>query len=103
MAIESVDPATGERLRTFQPHSDDEVNQRLARAAEAFAHWSRQPVAARARVVGRAAEILHADKRDLALLMTREMGKPLAEAEAEVEKCAAGCRYYAEHGEEFLR
>jgi succinate-semialdehyde dehydrogenase/glutarate-semialdehyde dehydrogenase len=103
MAIESVDPATGERHQTFQPLSEAELEGKLARAVAAFATWSRAPVSDRAAVLARAAEILLADKADLGRLMTREMGKLIGAAEQEAEKCAAGCRYYAEQAEAFLR
>jgi succinate-semialdehyde dehydrogenase / glutarate-semialdehyde dehydrogenase len=103
MAIESVNPATGQRMQAFQPLTDAEVSDRIARAADAFADWRRRPTAERARVVGRAGEILAAEKTELGRLMTREMGKRLSDAEQEADKCASGCRYYAENAEAFLR
>jgi succinate-semialdehyde dehydrogenase/glutarate-semialdehyde dehydrogenase len=103
MAIESVNPATGERLRTFEPEGPAAVEQKLARAAMAFAAWSRRPMAERTAVLARAAEILAAERGSFGRLMTLEMGKPIVGAEQEVDKCAAACRYYADHGEEFLR
>ena len=103
MAIETVNPATGARLRTFEPEGPAGVDQKLARAATAFAAWSRRPVAERTAVVRRAAEILAAERGSFGRLMTLEMGKPIAGAEQEADKCATACRYYADHGEEFLR
>jgi len=103
MAIESVNPATGERLRAFEPHTPGAVEGKLAAAAAAFKSWSRRPVAERADVLRRAGDILDADKRKFAALMTAEMGKLMGAAEQEAEKCAAGCRYYADHAETFLR
>ncbi len=103
MAIETVNPATGERVRTFESDSPTAIEEKLARATSAFANWSRRPVAERTAVVGRAAEILETERETFGRLMTLEMGKPIAAAEQEADKCASGCRYYAEHGEEFLR
>ena len=103
MAIESVNPATGERLRAFEPLGPAAIEDRLARAAAVFRSWSRRPVAERAAVVARAAEILDADKASFGRLMTLEMGKLIGAAEDEAAKCASGCRFYAEHAEAFLR
>src|SRR5262245_12787950 len=103
MAIESVNPATGERLRAFQPHTPAEVEGKLAASAAAFKSWSRRPIAERADVLRRAGEILETEKRALGALMTTEMGKLIGAAAAEAEKCAGACRYYADHAETFLR
>ena len=102
MSIASVNPATGQRLRDFSDHSPDEIGRRLALAANAFESWRATPVRTRAAVVGRAAEILEAEKPRLARLMTDEMGKLLSAAEEEVAKSALGCRFYATHGERLL-
>ena len=102
MPIASVNPATGQTLATFDPHGDDEVERRLTRAAEAARAWRRRPVAERARVVARAGEILEHRKAEYGRLMTLEMGKPYKAAVEEAAKCAAACRYYAEHAERFL-
>ncbi|HET6411444.1 MAG TPA: NAD-dependent succinate-semialdehyde dehydrogenase [Anaeromyxobacter sp.] len=101
-ALTSVNPATGEVLARTEEHSEAEVEGRLSRAMEAYRLWRRRPVAERARLVGRAAEVLLAGKERYARLMTEEMGKTLASAVAEAEKCAFGCRYYAENGAGFL-
>jgi succinate-semialdehyde dehydrogenase / glutarate-semialdehyde dehydrogenase len=103
MAIESVNPATGKRLHSFEALSRDAVDQKLARAAEAARTWRARPASERAQVVARAGAILQAEKSSFGHLMTAEMGKLIGAAEAEAEKCASGCRYYAEHGESFLR
>ncbi|HEX2094498.1 MAG TPA: NADP-dependent succinic semialdehyde dehydrogenase [Longimicrobiaceae bacterium] len=102
MAIASIDPATGATLRTFEPHTDAELEERLARSASIFREFRRTPFAERARWMTRAAEILEGEKDALGRLMTTEMGKPLKAAVAEVEKCAWACRYYAENAERFL-
>jgi succinate-semialdehyde dehydrogenase / glutarate-semialdehyde dehydrogenase len=103
MPIESVNPATGERLRAFDPESAAGVEAKLARAAAAFRSWSRRPVGERAGVVARAGEILDAERQTFGRLMTLEMGKLAGAAADEAAKCATACRYYAEHGEGFLR
>ena len=103
MPIESVNPATGERLRTFEPEGAAAVEAKLGRAAAAFGAWSRRPVGERAAVVARAGEILEAERQTFGRLMTLEMGKLAGAAGDEAAKCATACRYYAEHGEAFLR
>ncbi len=102
MAIETVNPATGERLASFPPLSPTEIEAKVAQAAEAFRRWRTVPVAERCAALGRVAGVLDADKDRLARLATLEMGKPFAAAVAEVEKCAWVCRYYAEHAEAML-
>jgi succinate-semialdehyde dehydrogenase/glutarate-semialdehyde dehydrogenase len=102
VAIATVNPATGERLREFPALSARELDARIARAANAFVAWRGRPVRERAAVVGRAGEILEAEKPRLAKLMTLEMGKLYGAAQEEVAKCALGCRFYADHAEELL-
>src|SRR6187549_219758 len=103
MAIESVNPATGQRLRSFEAETPAAVEAKLAAAAAAFTDWSRRPVAERADVLRRAGELLQTEARAFAAVMTAEMGKLIGAAVAEAEKCAAGCIYYADHAEAFLR
>jgi succinate-semialdehyde dehydrogenase/glutarate-semialdehyde dehydrogenase len=95
MAIASVNPATGETLATFAPHDAAEVEARLAAAAAAAGRWRGTPLAERTAVLARAAALLGEEKEALARTATLEMGKPLAAARAEVEKCAWACRHYA--------
>ncbi|HWP35569.1 MAG TPA: NAD-dependent succinate-semialdehyde dehydrogenase [Thermodesulfobacteriota bacterium] len=102
MAIMSINPATGELLKTFTPLTDAQVDEKLGRAAEAFRRWRRTPFAERARRMLRAAEILESEKDTFARLMTTEMGKTITAAVAEAVKCAWGCRYFAEHAERLL-
>ncbi len=102
MAIASTNPATGEVLKTFEPLTASEIEIKLQRAAEAFKKHRKTTFADRAAKMMRAAEILEKEKDACARLMTLEMGKPLKAAVAEAQKCAAGCRYYAEHAEKFL-
>jgi succinate-semialdehyde dehydrogenase / glutarate-semialdehyde dehydrogenase len=102
MPIATTNPATGETLRTFEPLTESELDARLACASDAYRRHRRTPVAERARMMLRAAEILEAEKERFGRLMVTEMGKPLKAAIEEAVKSAWGCRYYAEHGERFL-
>ncbi len=102
LPIATINPTTGEVVRTFEPLSDAELNQRLQSAADAFPAYRSTSFAERARLMKRTAELLEAEKASLARLMTLEMGKPIAAAVQEVEKCAWGCRFYAENAERFL-
>jgi succinate-semialdehyde dehydrogenase / glutarate-semialdehyde dehydrogenase len=102
MPIATTNPATGEVLKTFEPLSASQIEQKLQRAVATF-HAERQtPFAERARRMLKAAEILERDKGKFAHLMTLEMGKPYKAAVAEAVKSAGGCRYYAENAEKFL-
>ncbi|HUQ80984.1 MAG TPA: NAD-dependent succinate-semialdehyde dehydrogenase [Gemmatimonadaceae bacterium] len=101
MPIATVNPATGETLRTFEALTEHEVDARLDRAQQAFQRWRTTPVADRAAVVARAGAILEQEKERFGKLMTLEMGKPLKAAIEEAAKCALACRYYAEHAKEF--
>ncbi len=102
MSLESIEPATGEVLATFEPHTAAEANAKVARAQEAWQRWRTTPFAERARVMTRAAEILEGERTALGRLMTREMGKPIRAAMEEAAKCATACRYYATNAERHL-
>ncbi|MEO8130217.1 MAG: NAD-dependent succinate-semialdehyde dehydrogenase [Bryobacteraceae bacterium] len=102
MAIQSVNPASGEILRTFEPLTNQAIEEKLQAAQAAFHSWKSTPPAVRAAALSAAAAILETEKRKLGEILTLEMGKTLTSAIAEVEKCALGCRYYAEHGESIL-
>jgi len=100
--IATVNPATGEVVRRFEPLNDREIEDKLASADRAYRSYRRTGFADRARWLTRAAEILEADRDRLGRLMTLEMGKPITAARAEAAKCALACRYYVEHGERLL-
>jgi succinate-semialdehyde dehydrogenase/glutarate-semialdehyde dehydrogenase len=102
MAIRSLNPATGELLRSFNPHSPAEVNAKLQRASDTFKTYRHLSFAARSGRMRTAARILEQEKRELARIMTLEMGKPILAAVQEAEKCARCCQYYAECAEHFL-
>ncbi len=102
MGIATINPATGETLKTFEALSAESIEEKLALAQQAFEQYRKTPMTQRAEWLGQAAEILERDKVSFGKIMTTEMGKTLKSAIAEVEKCAWVCRYYAEHGGEFL-
>jgi succinate-semialdehyde dehydrogenase/glutarate-semialdehyde dehydrogenase len=100
--MKSVNPATGETLKTFETLDARAAGERVAAAAEAFAGWKRTSFDERAARLVRAAEILERNAAEFGRLMTLEMGKTIGAAEDEARKCARGCRYYAEHGARLL-
>ena len=102
MAIATVNPATGETVRTFDEMTEADVDRRLAAAAAAHASYRLTSFDDRARWMRAAAEILDTEQDQIAAMMTTEMGKTLASARQEVAKCAGACRYYAEHAAGFL-
>ena len=102
MPIVSTNPATGEVLKTFEPLTEAQVEQRLQRAADAFARYRKTSFAERAGWLVKTAEILEREKETYARMMTTEMGKTFKSAVEEAVKCAWVSRYYAEHGASFL-
>src|SRR5881392_4445380 len=103
MGIASINPATGEITKSFDPHRHDKIELALKNASSAFEKHRRSSFADRARKLERAAEILEKERERFAGIITTEMGKLLRGSIDEIEKCARGCRFYAEHGEKFLR
>ncbi len=102
MPIATVNPATGETLRIFDALTEDETEQRLQRAAEAFGRYRTTSFARRAELLRTAADLLEADQDDIARTVTLEMGKTYAAARAEAAKCVKAMRWYAEHAERLL-
>jgi succinate-semialdehyde dehydrogenase / glutarate-semialdehyde dehydrogenase len=100
--VSSVSPLTGELLREYEQHSDEMVENKIALAATTFRGYRKVPFAKRAAMMVRAAEILEQEKETFGRMMTQEMGKTFKSAVQEAEKCAFGCRYYAENAERFL-
>lgn len=100
--FQSVDPSSGELLAQFPTWSPAQTELALAQVESSGPAWRARSIADRCVLLRRAAEVLRARKQDLARLITLEMGKLRREAEAEVEKCAVGCDYYAEHAPSFL-
>ena len=102
MAIATINPATGETLETFEPLTDAQVDQKIQKAADTFPKFRKLSFAQRAQWMLKAADILEAEKNELARIMTLEMGKTFRSAVDEAVKCAWACRYYAENAERFL-
>ncbi|WP_134500346.1 NAD-dependent succinate-semialdehyde dehydrogenase [Microvirga pakistanensis] len=100
--IDSINPASGETLRSFDEHGPDDIESALDGAVRAQRAWAEVPVSERADLLRRTAQVLRDRKGEYGALITAEMGKPIIEAEAEIEKCAWNCDFYAEKAEEFL-
>jgi succinate-semialdehyde dehydrogenase/glutarate-semialdehyde dehydrogenase len=98
----SVNPATGEVLKTFPEHSDQQVMDALATADRAFRTWSARPFSERSKIIGRCAQVLLKRKEEMARLATLEMGKRIAESRGEVELSASILQYFADNAEAFL-
>lgn len=102
MAIATVNPATGQLVKSFEPMPDSQIEERIQRATLIFPKFRSLSFAERAGMMRKAADILESEKNELAALMTTEMGKTLRSAVDEAAKCAWVCRYYAEHAERML-
>ncbi len=102
MALESINPATGEVVARYEEMKPQQVEEILQQAHQAFQPWRQTPFARRAALLREAARVLRERAQEYARLMALEMGKPVRDGRAEVEKCAWACEYYAENGETFL-
>ncbi len=102
MAIATINPVTGKTIQTFDALTDTEIDQKISFAHSQFLQYRSIPLSQRAKWLSQAANILEQERDRFGKLMTLEMGKPVKAAIAEVEKCAAVCRFYAEHAAEFL-
>ncbi len=101
--IVTVNPATEELLAEYPAMTSSGLEETLVSVQRAAEHWKAAPVTERRKAMNRLGELLREEKESHGALMTREMGKPVKEAEAEVEKCAWVCEYYAEKAEIFLQ
>ncbi|MGD8976919.1 MAG: NAD-dependent succinate-semialdehyde dehydrogenase [Gammaproteobacteria bacterium] len=102
MAIESINPANGELIKVYRPMDEVEVETALDEVCLAWREWRRTGLDERSGLMQRAAVVLRESVEEYAALMTSEMGKPIAQARAEIEKCATACEFYAEHAAAFL-
>lgn len=102
MGIATINPVTGEIIKTFESESASSIEAKLALSQQSFEDYRKTPMSQRSQWLNNAAEILECDKVRFGQMMTTEMGKTIKSAIAEVEKCALVCRYYAEHAAEFL-
>lgn len=102
MAIETINPATGETVQTFTPHTAEEVQNKIEAAEQAFQSWRGTSFAKRAQLMHRQADILENKAEKYGRIISLEMGKPLKDSIAEVKKCAKACRYYADNAADFM-
>src|ERR671914_63999 len=100
--IETINPATGKILATYENVNAEEVSRRVKAAREAFAKWKKLDVVERAEYMRRLGRVMRKNREEYARLVTEEMGKPTRQSLAEIEKCSWVCDYYAEHAEAFL-
>jgi succinate-semialdehyde dehydrogenase/glutarate-semialdehyde dehydrogenase len=100
--LQSVDPTTGRPVRSVPVLAPGAVEQHIQSASRAFAMWRRTRPTDRADALRNLARLLRTRKNDLALLMAEEMGKPVTQGRAEIEKCAWVCDFYADHLPSFL-
>lgn len=102
MSIQTINPTTGEVLETFEPYSQEQIHAALDQARQAFLQWRTTTFAERAKYLHSVASCLRDQKSKLARIAVLEMGKSITEAEAEVEKCAWSCDFFADNAEKFL-
>lgn len=98
----SVNPATGEVIESFPEHSEETALGVLDEVHSAWKTWRSTDLAQRSATLMRVADLLERDQEDLAATITREMGKPISQARAEIAKCAFGCRYFADNAPSML-
>jgi succinate-semialdehyde dehydrogenase/glutarate-semialdehyde dehydrogenase len=102
MTLLSINPANDQTIAEYEPHTRGKTDQLIADARTAFESWRYTPLNDRAEVLRNAADVLRNNRQSYALLMTREMGKPVSQSLAEIDKCAGACLYYADKSVEFL-
>ena len=102
MAIQSTNPATNEVVKTFEEMSETAIEQSIAKSDETFATWKKTPFSKRAEILHNVAGLLRKKKKELAQMITLEMGKLVAEAEGEIKLSAEIFDYYANNAEAFL-
>ena len=102
MAIETINPVNNQLVKSFDEYSSEQVSQIIEKAQSAFLTWRERSFMERSKLMFNAANVLRNDKNKYAEIMTMEMGKPITQAIAEVEKCAWIFDYYAENAESFL-
>lgn len=102
MKFQSKNPYDGTHIAGYFSLTSEELNQKLKDSSQAFKHWRKTPLSERTRLLKKVGQILRGNVDEYAKVITSEMGKPITESRAEIEKCAWVCEYYAEHAEEFL-
>ena len=101
--IETINPSTGKVIASYENESADQVNKRVKAARAAFPSWKKRDLSERTELMRRLGRVMRKNREEYARIVTEEMGKPVRQSLAEVEKCAWVCDYYAEHAEVFLR
>jgi succinate-semialdehyde dehydrogenase/glutarate-semialdehyde dehydrogenase len=101
--IETINPATGKVIGSYNSMSTEEVNQKTKNARISFEEWKNLDISERCTYMRRLGRVMKKNKEDYAKLITEEMGKPIRQSLAEIDKCAWVCDYYSEHAESFLR
>jgi len=102
MMLKSINPTTGEILKEFKKWKKDQIKVQLDESSKAFNHWKETSYSIKSNLLKKTAAILRNNKQRYSRLMALEMGKPIVQSEAEIEKCAWVCEYYAENGQQFL-
>src|SRR5882762_10345682 len=103
MKVTGINPTTGEALDSYPEMSGSDIEERLKQSARQFAEWKRTSFAERGQRMKAVGKELRAGRSKFAQLMAREMGKPVSQGNAEIDKCATTCEYYADHAEKFLQ
>ena len=103
MPIQTVNPYTNKVVKTFEELTDDQLERKIAKAHKTYQSWRNTPLEARARLLQKVAELMREKKAELSRLITLEMGKLIAQSEAEIEMCASVYDYYAKNAAEFLK
>lgn len=103
MPIQTLNPATGQVEKNFDELSDEQISQKLSLATSTFPMWRDTAISDRSALMKKAAENLRQNTDSYAEIITREMGKPITQAKAEVQKCASVCDYYADNAQTFLQ
>ncbi|WP_424964131.1 NAD-dependent succinate-semialdehyde dehydrogenase [Ekhidna sp.] len=101
--MQAINPATEQSLKDHPNHTDGQVIETIEASQKAFREWKNTSFVYRANLMKKAANVLRSEQKAFARMMTDEMGKTLKESEAEVEKCAWVCEFYADNAEEFLK
>ena len=99
---DSINPVSGEQVCSYDEHSTKDIEEILRSSESAFQSWKNKSIHGRTNLIKKLASVLRQNSAEYSLLMTLEMGKTIAQSEAEVEKCAWLCEYYAENAERFL-
>lgn len=103
MSIDSINPTTGERIQSYEADDAQTVSHKITQTHTAWLSWRESDFSTRSHLLNKLAEQLHQESAQLAQLMAMEMGKPLKDGIAEIDKCATVCQYYAANGPEFLK